>query len=112
MRIRGALECAWSVFSQSTPTHSRFVPHEWNRIAEGLGLRHVLALPSAYDVLHAGEWGQDGTREHWVYDASLEIRYIPTPTGGAPTLRVRLAGTEYVRELRWDDGLGVYRCGS
>jgi len=77
---------------------------------DGLRPRHLLALPSAYFALYAGEWNDDGTREHWVQEAELEIEFAASGSEGPPDLRVRVGGATASRLLRWDRNADSFRC--
>lgn len=72
--------------------------------------RHVLALPTAYQVVHAGEWNEDHAREHWLYEGEVEVRFQSGGVGDPPDLLVRVDGGQEVRHLRRVKSAAAYRC--
>lgn len=85
---------------------------ETTHLFQGVGereVRHVLALRSAADVLYAGEWNEDGTREHTIAGGALDVGYVRA-VGGPPRIIVRPAGRRAVRTLQWDQRTGTYQC--
>ena len=72
--------------------------------------RHMLALPTAYQVLHAGECNEDHTREHWVYEGELEVRFQSRGVGDPPDVLVRVDRGQEVRHLRRVESAAAYRC--
>ena len=77
---------------------------------DGLRLRHILALPTAYYVLHAGEWNAVGTRQRWVYEGELTIQMDSNSLSSPPDIIVGVGGQSGRRHLRWDTSSGAYRC--
>jgi hypothetical protein len=73
-------------------------------------LHHLLALPSAYDVMYGSPPNDDGTVDHTAMYGALDIQYVATGPDTSPRIVVRPAGRRAERVLSWNEADATYRC--